>query len=295
MTMTDTRRPALRNDLYIRSEELPGTPAVIAEDAQDIENNADNLIQQLLIEEKRRTMPERLPDIAPQEEIFTCTAEEREKQREPARESIAQILKAERAVVPEETVCHRGWLSLPMLRMPHLPLPRSRIARARRHVAREAHQVVPKAKAAPAPQKMGWRPAQLEQGLPVWLRTYRPTKKHIAWAVVAALVLYRPLMVPLVALLLVWLVLIAYLTLGPDRWGEIVGGAWQRLHARKPELAERVRHRADRFAEKFDRLLDRLPDSWAERLALPDFSGAQEGDDDRPDPFDRLAAEARQT
>ncbi|QFT91841.1 hypothetical protein FIU86_03240 [Roseovarius sp. THAF9] len=300
MTMTDTRRPALRNDLYIRSEELPGTPAVDAEDPQDTENNADNLVRQLLIEEKRRTMPERLPDIVPQEEVFTRDAEEPEEQRESARESIAQILKAERAVVPEETARRRGLLRLPRLRMPSLPLkrlslPRSRIAGARRQTVPEAHQSTPETKAAPAPYKSALRPARLAQYLPVSLRSYRPTKKHIAWAVVAALVLYRPLMVPLVALLLVWLVLIAYLTLGPDRWGEIIGGAWQRLHARKPELAERIRQRADRFAEKFDRVLDWLPDSWAERLALPDFSGADQSDDDRPDPFDRLAAEARQT
>ncbi len=300
MTMTDTRRPPLRNDLYIRSEELPGTPAADAEDPQDIESNADNLIRQLLIEEKRRAMPERLPDIAPQEEVLDCDAKESGKQREPARESIAQILKAERAAVPEETARHQGCLRLPKLQMPRLPLkrlslPRSRMVGAHRQIVPEAHQATAETKAAPAPQKAAWRPARLVQYLPVWLRSYRPTKKHISWGVVAALVLYRPLMVPLVALLLVWLVLIAYLTLGPDRWGEIIGGAWQRLHARKPELAERIRQRADRFAEKFDRVLDWLPDSWAERLALPDFSGAQEGEDDRPDPFDRLAAEARQT
>ena len=285
MTTTDMRRQALQNDLYIRSEELPGTPAVDAKDPQGIESNADNLVRQLLIEEKRRTMPERLPDIAPQEEVLSCDAKEPEKQLESARESIAQILKAERAVMPEVTRRRRRWLRVPRVRLPRLTLRRSPVADKRQN----ANGSVP-ATGIAVPLH-----ARVTRRLPEWLRNYRPTKKHVAWAVVAGLVIYRPLMVPLVVLLLVWLVLIAYLTLGPDRWGEILGGAWQRLHARKPDLAQRIRPRADRFAEKFDRLLDWLPDSWAERLALPAFSGAQEGDDDRPDPFDRLAAEARQT
>ncbi|MGK7753983.1 MULTISPECIES: hypothetical protein [unclassified Roseovarius] len=279
MSMTDTRRPALRNDLYIRSEELPGTPAVDAGAATDIENNADTLIRQLLIEEKRRAAPERLPDIAPQEEVLTYD-EPTLPRREPVRESIAQILKAERAGASAEVSPPRGRLRLPRLTLSRRTVAETPQCAPARPAASEA--------AAPVRTRTAMR-------LPVWLRTYRPTKKHVAWAVVAALVLYRPLMVPLAALLLVWLVLIAYLSLGPDRWGEIIGGAWHRLHARNPELAERVRQRADRFAEKFDRLLDWLPASWAERLALPDFSGADDPDENRPDPFDRLAAEARES
>jgi hypothetical protein len=288
MTITDTRRLALRNDLYIRSEELPGTPGVHPEEAEDIESNADHLVRQLLIEEKRRAMPERLPDIAPQEDVLTYD-EATPLRREPPRESIAQILKAERVTTSGAATRRRGWLRLPRLRlnvrMPRLTLPRRSIAEPK-----QSAYVMP-----PAPEAAAARSARKPWRLPVWLRTFRPTKKHVAWVVVAGLVLYRPLMVPLVALLLVWLVLIAYLTLGPDRWGEIIGGAWQRLHARKPELADRVRQRADRFAEKFDRVLDWLPASWADRLALPDFSAQAEAEENLPDPFDRLAAEARRS
>ena len=285
MTMTDMRRPALRNDLYIRSEELPGEPVVDAEETQDIDRNADELVRQLLIEEKRATLPQRLPDIAPQEEVLTYDAATPDEKPEPARESIAQILKAERAVTPADTRPRRRWLRVPRVRLPRPTSRRNSVADRRKNAT------------ASAPANGAAMPlhARVTRRLPEWLRNYRPTKKHVAWAVVAGLVIYRPLMVPLVVLLLVWLVLIAYLTLGPDRWGEIIAGAWQRLHSRKPELAERVRQRADRFAERFDRVLDWLPDAWAERLALPDFSGADPSDDDRPDPFDRLAAEARQT
>ncbi|WP_420556778.1 hypothetical protein [Roseovarius sp.] len=282
MTMTDMRRPALRNDLYIRSEELTGTPADQMTDGQTIESDADELVRQLLLEEKRRTIPERLPQIAPQEEVLTYDPVSPEDRKQSAQQSIAQILKAERAPAAHPTGAGRARprflaLNLPRLRMPQM----------RRITVRSARI------AGGAPTASGATYRRLR--LPRWLRSYRPMRKHVAWAVVAGLVLYRPLMVPLVALLLVWLAVIAYLTLGPDRWGEILGGAWQRLHARKPELAERIRQRADRFAERFDRVLDRLPEAWADRLALPDFSASATADADRPDPFDRLAAEARET
>lgn len=277
MTKIDTRRPAIQNDLYIRSEELPGTPAIDASGADDIDSNADDLVRQLLVEEKRRTMPERLPEIAPQEDVLVYDAEDPEMKRESARESIAQILKAERAHAPAQSETKAGWLRLPQMRLPRLGLPALRLPR--NGTADTDIDTASDARGGIA--------------LPNWLRTYRPTRKHIVLAILAALVLYRPLLVPLIALLLIWVVLIAYLTLGPDRWGEILGGAWRRLHERRPELAERVRQRADRFAERFDRFLDLLPEAWAERLALPDFSPEPE-DDDRPDPFDRLAAEARE-
>jgi hypothetical protein len=47
---------------------------------------------------------------------------------------------------------------------------------------------------------------------------------------------------------------------------------WQRFAARRPAKAERLRKVADRLALAFDRVLDMLPGSWADRLALPDFS-----------------------
>ncbi|QFT98720.1 hypothetical protein FIU85_15510 [Roseovarius sp. THAF8] len=282
MTMTDMRRPALRNDLYIRSEELTGTPADQMTEGQTVESDADELVRQLLLEEKRRTIPERLPQIAPQEEVLTYDPVSPEDRKQSAQQSIAQILKAERAPTARPTGAGRARPRLPALSLPQLRMPQMR-----RMTARSAKNT------GVAPTASGAIHRRLR--LPRWLRSYRPTRKHVAWAVVAGLVLYRPLMVPLVALLLVWLVLIAYLTLGPDRWGEILGGAWQRLHARKPELAERIRQRADRFAERFDRVLDRLPEAWADRLALPDFSASATTDAEKPDPFDRLAAEARET
>ncbi|MEO1139934.1 MAG: hypothetical protein AAFW87_10805 [Pseudomonadota bacterium] len=278
MTETTLRRPTLQNDLYIRSEELAGVPAVDATSPEE----AEALVHQLIIEEKRRVKPGHLPELVPQDSLSVYETDA-QPQRESARESVAQILKAEREAAIEEPVRKRSWLSalrvgLPTLRRPKWRGPNLRLP-------------VPFRKRGSA--NSGAAPGR-RLPIPGWLRNYRPTRKHIALAVLAGLMVYRPLLVPLVILLVFWLVLIAYLTIGPDRWGEILTNAWLRLSASRPELAERIRKRADVFAVKFDKFLDRLPESWADRLALPDFSVKLDGEDDRPDPFDRLAAEARE-
>lgn len=62
-------------------------------------------------------------------------------------------------------------------------------------------------------------------------------------------------------------------------------------HARRPERAEQMRVRVDRFAMRVDAILDRLPEGWTTGLYMPDFS--QEAllpleQPQAPDPFDRL-------
>lgn len=47
---------------------------------------------------------------------------------------------------------------------------------------------------------------------------------------------------------------------------------WQQFAKRRPLKAERYRKIADRIALGSDRVLDVLPNAWADRLALPDFS-----------------------
>jgi len=123
------------------------------------------------------------------------------------------------------------------------------------------------------------------------IKGYRPTRRHIFWAVVAVIVIWRPWLIPGLLFVAFWVGLIAYLTLGPDRIAEWCAASWEKLSRRKPALAERLRQRADTFALKFDALLERLPDKWAEKLALPDLSqaGTSQNDlDERPDPFDKL-------
>lgn len=125
------------------------------------------------------------------------------------------------------------------------------------------------------------------------LRTYRPSRKHLIFAAFIAIMYVRPWLIPITLFIAFWVVLIAYLTLGPDRVAEIVVGAWQKLRVRKPELAETFRQRAEATALRVDAALDRLPGSWTDGVHVPDFSKPDATVADRPDPFDRLAREAQ--
>lgn len=123
------------------------------------------------------------------------------------------------------------------------------------------------------------------------ITAYRPTRKHLLIAGVVLVMLIRPWLIPGILFVTFWVVLIAWLTLGPDRIMEWMGNAWDRLSTRNPAMAERMRQRGDAFALRFDAMLDKLPDSWAEKLALPDMSRPIEADKDlsaEPDPFDKL-------
>lgn len=123
------------------------------------------------------------------------------------------------------------------------------------------------------------------------LRGYRPKKSHIFWVIIALVFILRPWLIPGLIFLGFWVGLIVYLTAGPDRLEHWFQSVWAFLERKSPERANRLRQRADAIALRLDSLLDKLPDSWAEKLALPDFANSSTSAsafDDRPDPFDRL-------
>lgn len=139
-------------------------------------------------------------------------------------------------------------------------------------------------------------PGSLAKGLNTafgMIRGYRPSRKHLFFAAIAVIIYVRPWLIPITLFVAFWVVLIGYLTLGPDRVAELVVNLWQRLHARRPELAETIRQRADKMASRIDTALDRVPGSWTDSLHVPDFSEPERAVADRPDPFDRLAKEAQ--
>ncbi|MCZ4353709.1 hypothetical protein O4H61_14415 [Roseovarius aestuarii] len=112
----------------------------------------------------------------------------------------------------------------------------------------------------------------------------------------AAFVYVWPWVIPLTLFVAFWTVLIALAALGSDRIGERVLQMFLWLNARNPDRAERLRQRADGLAMRVDALLDRLPERWTEGLYMPDLSRAAlipQDMDDRPDPFDRIAAESQ--
>lgn len=127
------------------------------------------------------------------------------------------------------------------------------------------------------------------------LRGYRPTPKHITIAVLVLVVVLRPWLIPGILLVAFMIFLISYLTLGPDRFAELAVEGWARLKKWRPDLADKLHQKYERFSMRANALLSRLPNGWKERLSYPWFMRADTAtvEDDGPDPFERLAEEAR--
>lgn len=122
----------------------------------------------------------------------------------------------------------------------------------------------------------------------------RTARTPMLLGLLALVVIWQPWVTLALVVLPVSLLGVAYLTVGHDRAAEICADLWRKFEARWPMRAERLRARLDAVALAWDIVLDRLPENWADRLALPDFSGSGSGVAlDGPDPFDRLSKEAR--
>lgn len=99
----------------------------------------------------------------------------------------------------------------------------------------------------------------------------RRRARRLRFAAIGALIgatMLWPVLMGAVALVLVWLALLAAMMLRRA----VANGRWQRFAARHPKTAESLRRTADRIALRLDRVLDLLPAHWAESLALPDLS-----------------------
>lgn len=124
------------------------------------------------------------------------------------------------------------------------------------------------------------------------LRNIRLSRKTVLLVLLVGIMLWRPWLLPVTFLLIFSTLLIAYFSLGPDRVAEIVIAGWKRLHARRPELAEHLRQRAEAVAERIDACLDQLPEKWTDGIYVPDLSLPDPEEANRPDPFERLSREA---
>jgi uncharacterized protein YhhL (DUF1145 family) len=129
------------------------------------------------------------------------------------------------------------------------------------------------------------------------LRELVPWPRRAAIAViVVAVFIVAPWAIPLLVLAALVLAAAAPVVLGTDRMAAVLACVFHGLDARWPDRAELFRARIDRLATAMDALLDRLPERWTTGLYMPDFSRdalLSEIGDDRPDPFERIAAEAR--
>lgn len=108
------------------------------------------------------------------------------------------------------------------------------------------------------------------------VRGYRPTPRHIAFAIIVLLAVLQPWL--LVALILLPIVVVTgtFLAVGYDRFWSGVLRSYQWYHARRPKRAERLRRRADSFAMRWDAFLDRFPEGSVDALYLPDLNSLQQ-------------------
>ena len=126
-------------------------------------------------------------------------------------------------------------------------------------------------------------------------RAHPPTRKQILFGALVLLILLRPWLVFWVVLLTLVFLVIVYLSLGPDACAEKTVKSYQWIAGKWPETAEKLRRSASTLFKRIGVLLDKLPERWTEGIYLPDFdvSETQAVSDDQPDPFDRLAEQAR--
>lgn len=121
------------------------------------------------------------------------------------------------------------------------------------------------------------------------LLRWRPTPRQASCALIAALAIAMPLLLPSMLLLATVLLAISYLSLGHDRSAEIAAAGYRSWERRDPDSAENARTRAARWSARLSRLIERLPDSWTRGLHVPDFEKTDpEEDPFQGDPFDRL-------
>lgn len=111
------------------------------------------------------------------------------------------------------------------------------------------------------------------------LRAFRPSTRHVALVSVALLVVVRPHWFVIAAILTAALLIGAFLTLGSDRiWRMVVAGL-ARVEIRNPDRAARLRVRLDRFACRWDAILDVFPEGSVDGLYMPDLQAMQNADD----------------
>ena len=160
--------------------------------------------------------------------------------------------------------------------------------------ARRTKETTPNTRAPNKPVARKPRPSMNVIGrLQAIARRIRAKRHLVSWALVAAVFLWRPWLIPILLVVTFFTVLVAYFSLGPDRVAELVVNNWKRLRARRPELAETIRLRAGVMAGRIDAFLDRLPEKWTEGLHVPDFAPPENELDNLPDPFERLGNKAQ--
>jgi hypothetical protein len=112
------------------------------------------------------------------------------------------------------------------------------------------------------------------------VRNFQPTTRHIALASTALLIVLRPHWFVIASVFMLLLTIGAFLVFGADRiWRNVL--AWlDRVEARDAARAAQLRTRLDRFACRWDSVLDLCPDGMVDSLYMPDFQAMQQAEID---------------
>ena len=127
-------------------------------------------------------------------------------------------------------------------------------------------------------------------GLMDRIRAYRPTVAHIVLACLALFVLMRPWLVVGLLILSVIVLIGVFLITGYDGFWQGVVKISRWYARRRPSRAAAIHARLDRFAVRWDSILDRFPEGTVDALYLPDFGDLAQADARHGEALDRRLA-----
>lgn len=108
---------------------------------------------------------------------------------------------------------------------------------------------------------------------------FRPSRKMVFWGVMALLVILRPHVFVIGAIVALFVIGGAFAVFGGDAvWGGAMR-CFTRFANIAPTRAARLAKRMDTFALRWDALLDRFPDGSVDGLYLPDFQAQTKADE----------------
>ncbi|MEZ5715685.1 MAG: hypothetical protein R3D85_11220 [Paracoccaceae bacterium] len=144
----------------------------------------------------------------------------------------------------------------------------------------------------------GWQEPVVQgaalQSLRARIAAFEPSRRVGFVLLFLAVTIWNPWLIPGLMFLGLWIGLIVYFTLGPERITELSLVFWDWYARRHPERAQVWLGRVQRAADRIDGWLARLPERWTDGIYLPDFGRSQieESSEVREemgrDPYERL-------
>lgn len=143
---------------------------------------------------------------------------------------------------------------------------------------RKAAVAMPKTLKEEKPQNAAPNQSLDGTGLMDRARAYRPTVSHIVLACIVVIVFMRPWLVFGLLILFAFAVVGVFLITGYDGFwrGVVKVNRW--YARRRPSRAAALHERLDRFAVRWDSILDRFPEGTVDGLYLPDFGDLANAD-----------------